>query len=318
MKAVAQLNKDYIPTLEIDNGKLVKNPEAPSRLEGVEIFVKNNFECVNPKEYPLNYLYNIHPKWYVKHVENLSKNAKNEYLPEVFLKDRILDSGTPITKKTYNAAINAYYTVMTGVNLDSKYVYILTRPPGHHATSNFAGGYCFFNNAAIAAKYLQSTFQERICILDVDFHHGNGTQEIFYEDPQITYISLHGTPEKFFPWISGYRDEVGKGNGKGTNFNFPLDEGITWEEYKVVLEIALEIIEKISPLKLIVSLGFDTHLKDPMGYFNLVDEDYKKMGKLLKKLDIPIIFIQEGGYDKYANTNAAINLFSTFKEGENA
>ncbi|ABR31035.1 hypothetical protein SU69_06005 [Thermosipho melanesiensis] len=312
MKVVLQLNDFYIPTLEIDNGKIVKNPEIPSRLESIKNFVSKTFETIPAKEYPINYIHNIHPKWYVEHVKKISSSTNNEYLPEVFLKDRILDSGTPVTPVTYKAALNAYYASITGANLDEKYVYILTRPPGHHASKDFAGGYCFFNNAAIIAKYLQSIYQKRICILDIDFHHGNGTQEIFYYDPNIVYISIHGTPEKFFPWISGFREETGSGDGKGTNFNFPLDGGTNWREYKVVFEMALEIIEKVSPYKLIVSLGFDTHINDPMGHFNLQDEDYKHIGVMLKKLDIPIIFVQEGGYNKESNKEAAKNLFFTF------
>jgi len=316
MKFVSQLNEFYIPTLEIDNGKIVKNPEIPSRLEKVFKYMKGKFEQLPIKEYPLNYLYLVHPKWYVEHLKKLSENAKDrEYLPEVFLKDRILDSGTPITFFTYKAAINAFYATLTGaeeVLKNRKTVYVLTRPPGHHASSDFAGGYCFFNNAALAAKYIFSIIRERICILDLDFHHGNGTQSIFYEDPNVIYISIHGTPELYFPWISGFGDEVGKGKALGTNFNFPLKGNITWKEYEIVFDKALEIILKFSPSVLIVSLGFDTHQDDPMGYFNLDEISFKYIGEKLKNTNIPILFIQEGGYNKNANHSAAIKLFENF------
>ncbi|MBO8160557.1 MAG: histone deacetylase family protein [Thermosipho sp. (in: Bacteria)] len=316
MKFVAQINEYYIPTLEIDNGKLVKNPEVPERLEEVIKLMENKYDKIPTKKFPLNFLYSIHPKWYVNHIKKLSEKAlNNELLPEVFLKDRIFDSGTPITNKTFNAAIDAYNATLTGANelLNSKeYVYVITRPPGHHADIDMAGGYCFFNNAAIAAIFIKSIINERICILDLDFHHGNGTQSIFYENPEIIYISIHGTPEMYFPWISGFQDETGAGKGLGTNFNFPLKGNSYWNDYNIAFEKALDIIHKFLPSVLIVSLGFDTHTKDPMGYFNLFGEDFKPMGNEIKNLKIPTLFIQEGGYNKEANYEAAFNFFNNF------
>lgn len=317
MKFVSQINEFYVPTLEIDNGKLVKNPEIPSRLEKVLDYMEKNHEKIQTKEFPFNYLYFVHPKWYVEHLKKLSEKAKySEYLPEVFLKDRILDSGTPITFSTFNAAINAFYATLTGADeliKNKENIYVLTRPPGHHATSDFAGGYCYLNNAAIASKYIFSIINERICILDLDFHHGNGTQSIFYDDPNIVYISIHGSPELYFPWISGFEDEIGSGKAYGTNFNFPLKGNITWKEYEPILEKALEIIIKFYPSVLIISLGFDTHSDDHMGYFNLDGYAFKKIGEKLITLNIPILFIQEGGYNKEANFEAAINLFKNFE-----
>jgi len=317
MKFISQLNEFYVPTLEIDHGKIVKNPEIPSRFEKVIEYMETNHEKISIKDYPLNYIYFVHPKWYVEHLKKLSEKAKDgEYLPEVFLKDRILDSGTPITFSTFDAAINAFYATLTGADellKNKEHVYVLTRPPGHHATSNLAGGYCYFNNAAIAAKYIFSIIKERICILDLDFHHGNGTQSIFYEDPNIIYVSIHGSPELYFPWISGFEDEIGTGKASGTNFNFPLKGNITWKEYEPTLDKALEIISKFLPSVLIVSLGYDIHSDDHMGYFNLDGNAFKKIGEKLIAINIPILFVQEGGYNKEANFEAANNLFKNFE-----
>ncbi|SHH17410.1 histone deacetylase family protein [Thermosipho atlanticus] len=321
MKFVSQLNEDYIPTLEIDKGKIVKNPETPERLKKVLKYFETFHERLEVKNYPLNLLFHVHPKWYVQHIKELSEKSKdNEYLPEVFLKDRIFDSGTPVTFQTYNAALSAVNATLTGAEeivKTKENVYVITRPPGHHATTDFAGGYCFFNNAAIASTFLYSQIKEKICILDIDFHHGNGTQSIFYENPEIVYISIHGTPEHYFPWISGYKDEIGEGKGKGTNFNFPLSGKSSWNEYSIAFEKALDIITKISPAILVVSLGYDTHIDDPIGDFKLESRDFFQIGYEIKNLKIPTLFIQEGGYNKESNFEAASNLFKNFEKEVN-
>ncbi|QTA38223.1 histone deacetylase family protein [Thermosipho ferrireducens] len=316
MKVISVLNKSYRPTLEIDNGKIVDNPEVPERLELIESFVDQNFEKLTFKKFPEFYVYQVHPEWYVKHIKKLSEKVRdNEYIPEFFLKDRILDSGTPIKNNTYFAALEAVNASLTGANAlinGEKYVYVLTRPPGHHATVDFACGYCYFNNAAIAAQYLLNLSKTKICIFDIDFHHGNGTQEIFYENPDVLYISIHGDPEYYFPWVSGFKNEVGNGKGKGSNYNFPLPGKVEWNEYKECFEHALEIITLNNIEFLIVSLGFDTHKEDPVGDFNLDDGSYRKMGNMLKSLNIPILFIQEGGYNPDSNYRAAKELFYKF------
>mmetsp|Transcript_27259 Transcript_27259/g.44414 ORF Transcript_27259/g.44414 Transcript_27259/m.44414 type:complete len:334 (-) Transcript_27259:96-1097(-) len=190
------------------------------------------------------------------------------------------DTFTPIREHSYAAALDAVDVALTAADLllkGDKTVYALCRPPGHHAGSDYCGGYCFFNNAAIAAIYLRDI--DRCCnliaILDIDFHHGNGTQQIFYDSSTVLYVSIHGDPDTEYPYYSGRRDEIGKGQGTGYNLNFPLPNGTGPETYLKVLDDACDEIVKFGPKYLIVSAGFDTYEKDPIGGFKLTLESYK-------------------------------------------
>jgi len=173
-------------------------------------------------------------------------------------------------------------------------IYALCRPPGHHATKNFHGGYCYFNNAALAAEVLSKSGP--VVVFDVDYHHGNGTQDIFYERKDVYYISIHADPATDYPFYSGTAQERGTGEGLNYNRNFPLPRGTTWKEYKPIFEEALQVIRNYNPSSLIISLGLDTADGDPISKFHLVPNNYSEMGHLLKQLNIPLLVIQEGGY----------------------
>lgn len=209
------------------------------------------------------------------------------------------DSGTPLTSSTWEAAAwsaacadAASRTVESGA---SPLAYGLCRPPGHHATRDLFGGYCYFNNAAIVAKRLRR--KARVAILDIDFHHGNGTQDIFYRDPRVLFVSIHGTPAEFYPYFSGFAEETGAGPGAGFNLNLPLPRGCDGQEYMRVLErSALAAVAAFQPAYLIVSAGFDTFKSDPIGAFTLVTPDYHELGERIGRLGIPVIALQEGGY----------------------
>ncbi|KAG8685114.1 hypothetical protein FRC09_014950 [Ceratobasidium sp. 395] len=181
-------------------------------------------------------------------------------------------------------------------------VFALTRPPGHHAASAVCGGYCFFNNAAIAATFLQSKSASKgenekckVAILDIDYHHGNGTQEVFYKDPSVLYVSLHA--EGDYPYFTGTTKEHGDGPGVGFNFNFPLPQHVTGdEEYIATLKQAITGISEFSPKWLIVSLGVDTYKDDPICNFRLTSECYIDIGREIGGLGLPTLFAMEGGY----------------------
>jgi acetoin utilization deacetylase AcuC-like enzyme len=174
-------------------------------------------------------------------------------------------------------------------------VYALCRPPGHHAGPDFMAGYCYLNNAAIAAKALQSG-TDRVAILDIDYHHGNGTQAIFWSDPSVCYGSLHVDPSTAYPFFAGYEDEVGSDAGHGTNWNLPLPPGTTQDAYLGALEILLTHLSVFAPRWLVVSAGFDTYVRDPSGTFQVTTAGFHRVGLLIRALNRPTLVIQEGGY----------------------
>ncbi|MGJ8453842.1 histone deacetylase family protein [Pseudothermotoga sp. U03pept] len=314
------LHSNYRPTKEIDNGKFVDNPEKPERIDAIkEVLILHGFDnLVPPSKFPMSYVYMVHDEIYVEWLKKKSSSLskEDEYITEVFGYDMCFDTGTPILQNTFEVARRAVDAVLTAASIvgsNTNLVYTLTRPPGHHATRNLCGGYCYFNNAAIAASYLLKRGAERIAILDLDFHHGNGTQEIFYDTDLVYYISIHGDPKIFYPWISGKESEVGEGPGEGFNLNLPLPPHADWDKYSEALSYAIREINDYYPDILILSLGFDTHSEDPVGKFSLVDENYAKMAKMISKLKLATLVVQEGGYNPRANALAAVNFFSNFE-----
>ncbi|HSK92478.1 MAG TPA: histone deacetylase family protein [Candidatus Angelobacter sp.] len=210
------------------------------------------------------------------------------------------DTATPIVAGTAGAAraavdigLSALDLVLAGAPL----AYGLCRPPGHHAGRNLIGGYCYFNNAAIAAQSLVDRGAARVAILDVDFHHGNGTQQIFWERGDVLYVSLHGDPSGAYPYYSGFAAERGAGAGEGATRNFPLASGTAGTAYLAVLDEALDAIRAFDPdAPLIVSLGFDTYHADPICDLSLRTEDYVRMGAAIAGLGTSVVALQEGGY----------------------
>ncbi len=172
----------------------------------------------------------------------------------------------------------------------------LCRPPGHHAAVDQYGGYCFFNNAAIVAQHAIGRGVPRVAILDVDFHHGNGTQQIFYDRADVMYVSIHGDPRDEFPYYLGYADEKGEGPGRGTNANYPLPSGTDYGAWRKALEHGLARIREYQPALLVVSLGVDTFKGDPVGSFQLVGGDFTDYGRRIAMAGLPTVFLLEGGY----------------------
>ncbi|MFN3691388.1 MAG: histone deacetylase family protein [Fervidobacterium sp.] len=309
------LNEDYIPKKEIDNGRFIKNPERPSRLSLIYKFLRKHLQEIGLNTFPEDVLFLAHSEDYVKYIKSKSINTlQGEYLPEVFFVDPIFDTGTPISSKTYEAAFNSVKATLTGTNYaleNNRITYVLTRPPGHHAMKKYAGGYCYFNNVAISARYLEKNYNMRVAILDIDFHHGNGTQDIFYNDPNVLYVSIHGDPKIFYPWYSGYPNEIGAENAEGTNLNLPLPKGADFSVYKEALEKACNKIFDYNPDFFILSFGTDTHINDPIGYFSLKDQDYIKIGLKIQTLIEKIgkgIIVHEGGYNRFSNLHAVKNF----------
>lgn len=208
------------------------------------------------------------------------------------------DVGSPIFAGTWDAAYWSAQTAVTtaaAVYNGEKVAYALCRPPGHHAAADMYGGFCYLNNAAIATQWLVEEGQ-RVAILDLDYHHGNGTQEIFYGRADVLTCSIHADPLHEYPFYWGFADEYGVGAGENHNFNFPLPVGTREPAYLVALDIALRRIRAFVPDCLVISFGADTLDGDPVGGFKLTVESYGRIAARVAALDLPLVVIQEGGY----------------------
>ena len=227
-----------------------------------------------------------------------------------------IDTFTPISRNAYPAAIGAVDCALTGAQclLDGyRLAYALVRPPGHHAERRCFGGFCYFNSAAIAAHYLSR--YGRVAVLDVDYHHGNGTQDIFYHRADVLTISIHGHPRYTFPYFSGFDDERGEGEGKGYNLNLPLPENTDVPTYGKALEHALRRVRSFRPWMLVLCLGLDTAKGDPTGSFTLGSEDFRHNGRAIGALGLPTLVVQEGGYRTRSLGTNARHFFTGLWEG---
>ena len=222
-----------------------------------------------------------------------------------------IDTFTPINKNAFLAARSGANCALTGAELLMEGYhtsYALVRPPGHHAERDVFGGFCYFNNASIAANFLSQ--YGKVALLDIDYHHGNGHQQIFYERKDVLTISIHGNPSFAYPYFSGFADEKGAGEGLGFNINYPLKEELTGEQYLVYLKKAIKHIIKFNPDYLVVSLGLDPAKGDPTGTWSLRASDFKTNGAEIGKIPIPVLFVQEGGYK---NRTLGINARNFFE-----
>jgi acetoin utilization deacetylase AcuC-like enzyme len=209
------------------------------------------------------------------------------------------DAGTPFTAGTWVAAragahcaLSAAQAILAGDHA----AFALSRPPGHHAGADFFGGYCFLNNAALAAQYLRDAGIERVAVLDIDYHHGNGTQACFYDRPDVFFASIHGDPRTEYPFFLGHADETGVGAGKGFNLNLPLPRGTGYPVWAAALDTALARIRQFGAQALVVSMGMDTFVGDPISGFTLHSDDYLHVGQTLANMGLPTALVFEGGY----------------------
>ncbi len=237
------------------------------------------------------------------------------------------DLSAPIVAGTYGAARMSVDAALTGASLlleGARSAYALCRPPGHHAARDMAGGYCYLNNAAIAAHHLARGERSGgdfwgmrpavVAVLDIDIHHGNGTQAIFYERSDVFFVSIHAHPDREYPYFLGFADECGARAGEGYNLNLPLPAGVDDEAYMAALATALEAIAAYSPSYLVVSAGFDTFGGDPLGDFALTTACYARIGAQIAQLGLPTLFVQEGGYALEDLGRNVVSLLSGFEE----
>lgn len=208
------------------------------------------------------------------------------------------DTSTPLRAGTWRAVYGSAQAAISAADaaLAEGAAYALCRPPGHHAFADCAGGFCFVNNTAVAAQRLRDRSAGRVAVLDIDVHHGNGTQGIFYDRADVLTISMHADPGNYFPYYAGYAEEIGNGAGRGFNLNLPLAHGSGDEPFLRALATALARIGEFAPAALVVALGLDASEHDPLGALKVTQQGYAEAAHTIARLGIPTALIQEGGY----------------------
>jgi len=307
---------------ELYGGELVKPFERPERMEFIinEIKDRSLGPILDPVNVNTDIILKVHDKHYVDFLnvawkEWLKLGLGGEAIPTVwpsrsmnsnivpnFIEGKLgyyaLANETSISGGTVEGAYESVKVVLTATDMleEEKNLFALCRPPGHHASKDQYGGYCFFNNIAIAAERLIEKGAKKIFILDIDFHHGNGTQAIFYDRSDVFFTSLHGDPKEAFPHFLGHANERGNGAGEGYNMNYPMQPGTSYAEWTKALDDAIEKIKSYNPDALLISLGVDTYEKDPISFFKLKSNDFFDVGNKIVSCKLPTLFVMEGGY----------------------
>ena len=325
--------------MELHRGELVSCYEMPARADHILAAITGaGWTVETPADYDDAVLARVHDADYLAFLRSAHDAWRAEghdgfLLPGAFpargmRRDRVpsglharlgyfaFDAGTPIVAGTWQAARAAAHCALTAADLvvaGERSAYALCRPPGHHAGRAVFGGYCYLNNAALAAQRFRDAGLSRVAVLDVDYHHGNGTQDIFWERDDVLFVSIHGDPDTEYPWFLGHADERGAGAGEGCNHNHPLPRGTDWARYEATLELALDQIARYAPEALVVSLGVDSFEGDPISQFRLGAADFPRMGKRIEALGLPTVLVQEGGYAVAEIGDIVVSVLRTFE-----
>ncbi|WP_417665084.1 histone deacetylase family protein [Pseudidiomarina sp.] len=317
--------KDYLV-----NGVFVDNPEHPARIDhlktgalaaGCEFQQPKNsglgpISAVHTPEY-LHFLQHAHRRWsYIEGaseavVADIRPVARDGAYPASVVAQagyHMSDAAAPIGADTWTSACWSAWTAVAAADAvlaGDTHAFALCRPPGHHASAEVAGGFCYFNNSAIAAVQLQQKYP-RVAILDVDLHHGNGTQQIFYKRDDVFTVSIHADPVRFYPFFWGHADERGEGRGLGYNLNLPLPRQSDDKVFLKALNTALARIEAFAPDALVIALGIDASIDDPIGGLAVSTDGFHHIGQTIKSaFSGPTVIVQEGGY---ISSSLAANL----------
>lgn len=332
----------HFPQAELFGGQFVTPFERPSRVEYVLRQLKGRgFESPRPPE-PLDMtpVRQIHDAGFLGFLETAWEEWKRAGMageiiatgypvrrmhtnrPPNHIDGKVgyysLASETAITAGTWAAAQASCAVAQSAqrhVAAGARSAFALCRPPGHHATSDMYGGYCFLSNAAIIAQMFRNDGASRVAVLDIDFHHGNGTQDIFYTRGDVFFASLHGQPQDAFPYFLGFADETGAGEGEGANANYPMPPGTAYDRWSEALDDAISRIGKFGAQALIVSLGVDAFKLDPISFFKLESDDFADCGRRIAKLGLPTVFVMEGGYAIEAVGINTVNVLEGFANG---
>ena len=307
----------HAPTGEFFNGAMHPAAEHPDRVDAI-------LQAIGPTDAPedagLEPILRVHSADYVEflrtaHDQWRAAGRNGDAFPYTFpvvgrrpLKLRRIDAqlgqysfdtSTPIAERTWDAAYWSAQTALAAIDAvlsSERSAFALCRPPGHHSGADYLGGYSYLSNAAIAAEHAIASGRSRVAILDVDYHHGNGTQDIFYASSDVAYASIHADPSTDYPYYWGHADETGSAEGQGATLNLPLPRGTDWSSYEPALIHALEWIGSRQPEMLIVSYGADTYEGDPISHFKLRTGDYAPMARRVASLGLPTVVVMEGGY----------------------
>lgn len=334
----SEAHRKHEPPFEVFDGGLrtpyMENPDRMDRI--LKVLRQTDWaDICEPTDFGLDPIYAVHDRDYINFLascwtEWLDSEAKDKstLLPATFALRRhpqkptsllgragyyIMDLSACIVEGTYpaalasaNCALSAAEAVVNGEHT----AFALCRPPGHHAGKDYAGGYCFINNASVAANWLSQ--KGKVALLDVDYHCGNGTQDIFYDRADVLTISIHADPNFEYPHFAGYADETGKGPGLGFHKNFPLEQGTDNARYLSVLEEALRLIRTFGPQYLVVSAGMDIYADDPLGTIKVTTEGIGEIGSRISGLRLPTVIVMEGGYNNDALGRNVVTFLGEF------
>jgi len=353
----SEAHRSHNPPFEIFEGG-VKMPvfECPERMDRVLAALGKTkwAEITPPEEFGLEPIRAVHADDYLQYLESAFIDWKSEggqsggpefdsplVMPAAFPPRRwnnkrptslagrsgyyTIDLNAPIIAETYRAALMSVNCALSGaqaIATSEKVAFALCRPPGHHAGRDNCGGYCYLNNAAIAAKWLTSANLpeglepsgrlSKVAILDVDYHGGNGTQDIFYDSADVLTISIHADPNWEYPYFAGYADEAGAGAGLGFHHNFPLPPRTDDAHYLQTLGEAISLIQKFKPSTLVVSAGMDIYKGDPLGKFEVTTDGIREIGRRIEAIGLPTLVVMEGGYNNDALGENITGLLSAF------
>jgi acetoin utilization deacetylase AcuC-like enzyme len=309
------------PQTDVEAGRAVPHVERAARAELIleRLSKDESFRVQAPTDHGLSPIQAVHAKGLIEFLSEASQAAQT--IPDTILHPSLregmdqactepvdptarlgywcFDTGTPITRRVFEAARAAVDVALSAAELvlaGEPMVYGLCRPPGHHAARSVFGGFCYFNNAAVSAEYVARRTGERVAVLDLDYHHGNGTQQIFYQRADVLFASLHGDPLRAYPYFVGHVGETGAGAGVGATLNIPLPAGTGDDQYLDALDVALDRVVAFAPSLTIVSLGVDTYVDDPLGDFALTTAGYRAIGALVGRALKRFVVLQEGGY----------------------
>ncbi|WP_251976210.1 histone deacetylase family protein [Salinicola avicenniae] len=320
------------PQTYFSRGKMRQPQEVRDRAEHLLSAAKRlGFEVQSPVDHGVAPLRAVHSLPYLRFLESahrrwheLGEDWGEEVISNVFVRSPnalrgilaeaaryLADGSAPVGQHTWQAAYWAAQSAVAGAEAllaGERTAYTLSRPPGHHSGIDSAGGFCFLNNAAIAAQHLTSRYP-RVVVLDTDMHHGQGVQEIFYERADVMYISIHGDTTNFYPAVSGFEDERGRGEGLGYNLNLPMPHGSPESVFFARLAEARQAIELFEPDALVLALGFDIHEQDPQAKVAVSTEGFGRLGREVAALDLPTLVVQEGGYYLEGLEENAVSFF---------
>jgi acetoin utilization deacetylase AcuC-like enzyme len=307
----------HAPAVELHNGGFVPHAEHPGRAQSILAAIGVTEPASDHGEAPI---LRVHSHDYVRFLKCAYSDWKAAGRPgdatgytwpvvrrrpidleriDARLGQYSYDAGTPIAEGSWTGAYWSAQTALTALDLilaGERSAFAFCRPPGHHAGTDYLGGYCYLNNAAIAAQAAVDAGAGSVAILDIDYHHGNGTQDIFYDRGDILFVSIHADPKTDYPFFWGHADETGEGAGEGANLNIPLHRGTALAEFESALESAMECVRTFAPELLILSFGADTFSGDPISFFKLETKDYPIIARRIERAALPTLVVMEGGY----------------------